>query len=234
MYKIIDNIMVNFIDYDEGKPVVFLHDWGQNLESMDTIGRQLENNRKILLDLPGFGDSEEPNRLYNLNDYADALRTLLLDLDIDNPILVGHSFGGKVAIKYASKYDVEKLVLFSTSFKSVDQSFKNRLIQMMKETYIGIREKKDVTPIMRGTYHNVYEENLLEDAKKIVAPTLLVCEKNDKIAPVEMMESLQSQMKNASLIELTKAYNNYLEEGSNIALILQKYFAGHKVKKRIK
>ena len=234
MYKIIDNILVNFIDYDEGKPIVFLHDWGQNLESMDAIGRKLDDNRKILLDLPGFGDSEEPNRSYSLNDYADALRMLLIDLNIDNPIIVGHSFGGKVAIKYASKYNVEKLVLFSTAFKGVDQTLKTKIIKALKNDYVGIKNRKNVTSVMRDTYNNVYSENLIEDAKKVDAPTLLVCQKNDGVAPIETLELIESQMKNASLIELKESQNNYIENTNSIASILNKYFGGYKVKKRIK
>ena len=54
---------INYTNYgnEKGKDVVLLHGWGQNIQMMEPIATPLEKtNRLIILDLPGFGKSEEP------------------------------------------------------------------------------------------------------------------------------------------------------------------------------
>ena len=64
MLKKIKDIDINYVDYGSGKDtIVLLHGWGQNIEMMKPIGDRLKNNFKIIIiDLPGFGLSEEGNR----------------------------------------------------------------------------------------------------------------------------------------------------------------------------
>ena len=242
MFKIIDDIIVNFIDYDDGKPIVLLHDWNQNLETMDSLGRSLTNYRKILLDFPGFGDSEEPSKAYNLDDYADALRKLLLELKIENPILVGNCFGGRVAIKYASKYVVEKLILLATPYKNDIQSFKEKMFYTSKNTFIGnlvkkcvgSKDYKELSDVMKETYVNVSSENILDDARQINVPTLLICGNEEGNVSLNIVEELTSHLNNADIIELQGSRDGYLQNGERMAGLLNKYLDGHKVKKRIK
>ena len=118
MKKKIKNIEINYIQYGKGEDVVLLHGWGQNIQMMDPLGKNLSDKFKItILDFPGFGSSEIPDFVYNIDDYTESLKELLDSLKIDKPILIGHSFGGRIAISYASKYDVSKLVLFGSPFK---------------------------------------------------------------------------------------------------------------------
>lgn len=242
MYKIVDNIMINFEDYDDGKEIVLLHNWGQNLEEMDSLGRELNGNRKILLDFPGFGDSEEPNEPYDLDDYADVLRRLLSDLNVNNPIVVGHSFGGKVAIKYASQYDVEKLILIATPYKSKNETFKDKLfytngksrITSFIKKCVGPDDYKNSSAIMKETFVNVVSENVMQEAKTIKVPTLIICGNNEKYTPITMAEELNNQMVNSSIIELQGSSDSYLKNTTRMANLLNKYIDGHKVRKRIK
>ena len=62
------------------------------------------NNRVIIIDLPGFGESPEPDSIWTLYDYAKAINELLTGINVNNPILIGHSFGGKISLLYASIY----------------------------------------------------------------------------------------------------------------------------------
>lgn len=240
MFKIVDNILVNFIDYDDGKPVVLLHDWGQTLETMDHLGRELEYNRKIIPDFPGFGESEEPNRAYNIDDYVYVLRKLLEELNVENPIIIGHSFGGKVALRYASKYCVEKLVLFSTEYKNNSQTLKEKMFSMSKNNPIGnaVRkcigpdEYKKATPIMRETYINVSKEQLLEDVKNVSVPTLIMWGKEDGIVPIEIGKDLENQLSDGYLVELNGSHFSYLENTQMVVEILNKFFKNNKVRTR--
>ena len=119
MIKRIKNTDINYVDYGTGKnTIVLLHGWGQNIEMMKPIGDRLsKNNRIIIVDLPGFGESKEPDTIWTMYDYTECIHELLESLKVKNPMLIGHSFGGKISLIYASKYDVSKLVLFGSPFK---------------------------------------------------------------------------------------------------------------------
>ena len=104
------NININYVRYGnpDKQTVVLLHGWGQNIEMMKPVGDRLENCDVIIIDLPGHGKSEEPKEIWLLTDFVDMIHELLTSLKIQNPILIGHSFGGKLSLLYASKYPVKK------------------------------------------------------------------------------------------------------------------------------
>ena len=102
---------VNYLDYGNKKKdaIVLLHGWGQNIEMMQMLGEPFKNEyRIIIVDFPGFGLSPEPKRVMDVNDYTILIEELLKKLKVKNPILIGHSFGGRVSVKYASRNDVKK------------------------------------------------------------------------------------------------------------------------------
>ena len=81
---IINDVNVNYIDYGnkEGTPIVLLHGWGQNIEMMKGIGDNFQTtNRIIIIDLPGFGKSEEPKYAWSLDEYVLLLEQFLNKLD---------------------------------------------------------------------------------------------------------------------------------------------------------
>ena len=89
----------------------------------------------IILDLPGFGQSEEPKEAWHLNDFVQMIYELLKSLNISNPILIGHSFGGKIALLYASAHPTKKLILFGSPFKvkKNPQSLKVKALKKLKK-----------------------------------------------------------------------------------------------------
>ena len=103
---------INYIQYGSGEDIVLLHGWGQNIEMMKPLGNCFPDKKITILDFPGFGDSSNLEKAYTIYDYVEVLEELLEVLNIKKPIIMGHSFGGRVAIVYASRNDVEKLVLF--------------------------------------------------------------------------------------------------------------------------
>lgn len=119
MIKQIANVNINYVDYGEGTDtLVFLHGWGQNIEMMKPVAEPFKKEyRIIILDLPGFGESTEPDSVWSLYDYVEMLHTLLIELKIENPILLGHSFGGKISLLYGTKYPVKKIVVFGSPYK---------------------------------------------------------------------------------------------------------------------
>ena len=118
----------------EGQAVVLLHGWGQNIQMMKPVGDNLVDKDVIIIDLPGHGKSDEPKEIWLLDDFVEMIHSLLGELGISNPILIGHSFGGKISLMYASKYDVKKLILFGSPFKvkKNPDSLKVKILKKMK------------------------------------------------------------------------------------------------------
>jgi len=85
--------------------VVFLHGWGSNstLWFSSTLKLAEEGYELYFFDLPGFGKSQTPIHPFHLDDYAQILFNCIQKLEIERPILIGHSFGGKTAVRIASK-----------------------------------------------------------------------------------------------------------------------------------
>lgn len=241
----IKDVNINFIQYGnkKGKNVVLLHGWGQNISMMDPIGKRLEKDFHITnIDLPGFGNSSEPTYGYTIYDYYEIIDELLAKLKIDNPILIGHSFGGRIAIVYAAKKKVDKLVLLSSPFKRSlkKNTLKVKILKTLKKipvlneleafmkTKIGSTDYKNATPMMRTILVNTVNEDLTEYLKQINAPTLLVWGSLDNDVSLEDAKYAESIMKDAGLIiyegathyaylekinELTKSLNIFLKEG---------------------
>lgn len=230
---------INYVQYGEGKDIVLLHGWGQNIEMMKFLGdRFCEDYRITILDFPGYGESPEPSSAWFISDYCELVHDLIVKLKIDNPILIGHSFGGRVAIKYASLYDVSKLVLFGAPCirknKELDAKTKflkwaktlpgmNGIGEYMKK-YIGSRDYKAASPIMRQVLVNTVNEDLSEDAKKIKCPTLLIWGTNDTEAPIEDARELEKLLSDGALIELSGTHYAYIENLNQVTNILYNFF----------
>lgn len=216
MLKHIKNTEVNYVDYGEGKnTIVLLHGWGQNIEMMNPVGIKLKkDNRIILVDLPGFGESKEPSEIWTMYDYADMIKELLDDLKIDNPILIGHSFGGKISLIYASKYKVKKLVLFGSPYKKNIKklSTKTKILKTLKKVpvlnkfegfakkHIGSRDYKAASEFMRKILVEHVNLDITEEVKKIKCPTILVWGTMDTEVPIEDAYELEKLLGDAAVI----------------------------------
>ena len=237
MIKKIKDIDINYVQYGTGKDVVLLHGWGQNIQMMDPLGKLLKNCRITMLDLPGFGRSMEPSFAYNISDYASLLHEFLKELKIDNPILIGHSFGGRIAIYYASTYPVSKLVLFGSPFikrendslklkvfKSLKKiKFLNNLAEVMKN-HLGSEDYKNASGVMRQILVNTVNTDLSSNASKITCPTLLIWGNNDEAVPVSEAKKLESLIDDSALIVLNGTHYCYLENLNHISCILENFF----------
>ena len=237
MIKKIKNLNINYIQYGKGKDLVLLHGWGQNIQMMDPLGKNLcENNRITILDFPGFGGSETPHFAYNISDYTDLLHEFLESLKIDNPILIGHSFGGRVAISYASTYNVEKLVLFGSPFMvRIQTSLKTNILKKLKnvkflsgvaefmKNHMGSDDYRNANGVMREILVKTVNTDLTENVKKIKVPTLLIWGENDEAVPVSEAQELEKLLSDGALILLPGTHYCYLENLGRVVSILENF-----------
>lgn len=217
MIKKIHDVDINYINYgnNKGESIVLLHGWGQNIAMMKPLGDPLKKDFNIIIiDLPGFGESEEPKTVWTLDDYANAINELLKELKIDNPILIGHSFGGKISLLYASKYKCQKLVLLASPFKQEIKklSLKTKLLKTAKKIpgteklaeiakkHIGSTDYKNASKTMREILVEHVNYDLTESAKKIKAPTLIIWGTNDQAVDYHDAYELEKLIDNAGVV----------------------------------
>lgn len=234
----INNVNVNYIQYGEGKDVLLLHGWGQNIQMMKPIGDNLCSNHRItIIDFPGFGESDEPSTPWTIDDYSLLIENLVRELNIRKPIVMGHSFGGRVAIHFSSNNPIEKLVLFGSPCIRENKKLplSTRILKKLKtlpgmdklgeemKKYIGSRDYKAASPIMRQTLVNVINEDLSSYARKIEEPTLLIWGEADTEAPVDDARELEKIMIDAALIILPGTHYAYLENLGQVINILNSF-----------
>ncbi len=234
----INNVNVNYIQYGEGKDVLLLHGWGQNIQMMRPIGDNLCSNHRItIIDFPGFGESDEPSTPWTIDDYSLLIENLVKALNIRKPIVMGHSFGGRVAIRFSANNPIEKLVLFGSPCIRENKKLplSTRILKKLKtlpgmdklgeemKKYIGSRDYKAASPIMRQTLVNVINEDLSSYARKIEEPTLLIWGEADTEAPVDDARELEKIMIDAALIILPGTHYAYLENLGQVINILNSF-----------
>ena len=214
--KIMD-VNLNYQRYGniKGKTIVLLHGWGQNIDMMKPIGDRFTKDFDIVIfDLPGFGNSSEPKEFFSCYDYVELIHKALEELNVEKPIIIGHSFGGKLGLLYASKYETEKLVCLASPFcKEIQKvTMKAKLLKTLKKVpllnkledfakrHMGSTDYRNASGVMRNILVGHVNLDIKEDIKKIKCPTLLIWGTNDEAVSIERAYELEKLIKDAGLV----------------------------------
>lgn len=227
---------MNYLTFGRvGKPVlVFLHGWGGSLiswistaEAMARIGFYC-----IVVDFPGFGQTPEPKTVYGVADYAKEVEDLIWSLGIGELSVIGHSFGGRVAIALSNRTNVKikKLVLVDSAgviprrgfrywykvkkYKRIKKFVEDGKLPMERLKLYGSKDYQESTAIMKRTFVKVVNEDLLPVAKKVQIPTLLVWGSKDKDTPMYMAKKLHRAINNSQLVVYNAGHYSYLDNFS--------------------
>lgn len=105
------NRPVTYKKVGEGPPLVILHGWGSSSQVMLPLAKQLSQLRTCyILDLPGFGDSPEPEKVWTVDDYADLIQQFITDKKLAKTDLLVHSFGGRITLKICARPVARELI----------------------------------------------------------------------------------------------------------------------------
>ena len=246
--QVIKGLNINFKETGEGKPVVLLHGWGSNLEAFTRVQQNLESEFHVFsIDLPGFGKSQEPNEVWGVYEYTEFIEEFCRLKNISNPILAGHSYGGRVSIVYASRNPVLKLVLLDSAgikphrplsyyikiytYKFVravlpyivGRAKANEIIENYRKQ-AGSSDYKSASPVMRQVLVKSVNEDLKGEMPKIKAPTLLVWGENDTATPVSDAKAMEKLIPNAGLVVLKNAgHFAFVEKLGEFLIILNNF-----------
>jgi len=204
--------------------IVILHGWQSKIDRWKPLETELFKNFKVFLPvLPGFGLEKINNKNgWNLNDYCSWLDKYLKKNKIRKPVLIGHSFGGRIAIKYASANScLYKLVLIASaglknrSFKKAvgfylakmgNLLFSLPLLAELKKPlrwflYKALREHDyyQADEFQKKTMAKIVEEDLEKYLEYINIPSLIIWGTLDKLTPFWQAKILSKKIRNSIL-----------------------------------
>ncbi len=248
MEVVIDNLKIHYEDNGKGKNILILHGWGSSGEVFKLMSDYLKtNNRVIVVDLPGFGKSEEPNKALVLDDYVDIVKKIIKELKIVEPIIIGHSFGGRITIKLAAdkKNKLKKIILIDSagirrkkkpSIKVKILKFLNRTVgkllpslsRKMKDR-IGSSDYRNASLVMKDTLVNVVREDLTPLLEQIEASTLLIWGENDMDTPFEDALLMERLIKDSGIVKVSNAgHYSFLDDPHLVHLAINSFIKEEK------
>lgn len=217
--------MVNYSVYGRGKVLVLLHGWGVDSTVWQPILSELSRTVKVVtVDLPGFGQSQAPKNVWTLDEYAKTVMSLVAKLKLSKINLLGHSFGGRIAIKIASSKNyplLEKLILVDSAgikkykgagwnlaylfAKGGGMLFNLKLLKILapiarKILYNLVGEHDyELAGNLKSTFVNIISEDLKADLARIDIKTLIVWGEDDQITPIADSYLTRELIKNSKL-----------------------------------
>ncbi len=142
-----------------GPALLLLHGLGCDSSTwIDVIPALAEHYTVIAPDLLGHGDSDKPDADYSLGGYANGMRDLLTVLGIDKVTVVGHSFGGGVAMQFAYQFPdrTERVALVSTGGLGKEVTPLIRLLTIPGSGLaIGIATMRPWRPLVSGVMRTI-------------------------------------------------------------------------------
>ena len=206
---------------DKEKPtIVLLHGWRSEAAALSGVASALALHfRVISFDLPGFGGSKAPTstpgQAWGIGEYTETVRVALSQLGITKASVLGHSFGGRIAISLSASHPelVTKLILVDAACFRRKHNFKNKLARLVKPLFApafmqGLRKKiygamgaadYVATPELKETFVKVISEDLSDKLSLISAETLLIWGEQDKETPVADAERMHIMIPESEL-----------------------------------
>lgn len=229
----IDEQKINYINKGIGKTVLLLHGWGVSIEVYKNLINDLsKTNNVYALDLPGFGKSDEPKEIWNVDKYVELVEKFIEKLDLKEIDLIGHSFGGRIIIKLLNKnglkVKINRIVLLGSAGIKHKLNLRNRIkvkiykickkimnINFLQKRFprfidkiknkFGSEDYKNASNIMRGSLVQVINEDLIHLIPNINNETLLIWGTEDTATPIEDARKMNELIKNSKLIEIESA-----------------------------
>ena len=234
----------------EGMPVILMHGWGCNHSTLKSIEAQLTPGFKVYnVDFPGFGGSNEPSAVWGVEEYTSLIEEFARQEHIESPILLGHSFGGRVGILFASRNKVHKLILVDAagvkprrslryyykvySYKAIKHALLFFLGKKRGETAlnsyrakVGSSDYSNASPMMRAILSKVVNEDLKSVMPKIACPTLLIRGANDTATPLADAKIMEKLIPDAGLVSFDGVgHYSFLENPYQFAAVLKSFLS---------
>lgn len=244
-----DDISIYYTKYgNSDKYLLILPGWGDTRNTFNNIINLLKDTYTIyIIDYPGFGNSPILNKELSIYDYARLIFNFIKDKNIINPIIIAHSFGGRISSILLGNYklNINKLILIDVAGikrLNIKLLLKTRLYKILKKltfllpSSIKVKARDKLFKIfsstdycsipntMKKTFQNIIKEDLRDYYKNITCDTLIIWGEKDYDTPLKDGKYLNRIIKNSALIIYRNAgHFSYLNYPYLTNKILEKY-----------
>lgn len=234
---------------ERGKPVILMHGWGCDHTTVRSIAHILEKGMHVYnLDLPGHGGSDEPPTPWGVDEYTGAIEDFCTTLGISDPVLVGHSFGGRIGLLMASRNEISRMVLvdgagikpkrplkyylkvysFKTAKKILPLLLGRRkggeIIDRMRGK-AGSADYNNSSAMMRAVMSRCVNQDLRHVMPRIKASTLLVWGEKDTATPLSDAKYMEKHIPDAGLVAFPDAgHYSFLDNPGGFAAVMRQFF----------
>lgn len=211
--------------------LIILHGWGSNKNLMKQFfSPYMDAFRHIYIDLPGFGGST-CNLALTTQDYARIVELLMMHLNASKDIILGHSFGGKVALLL----DPKVLVLVASAGirirKPLKVKIKIALFKILKifglakfrEFFVASDAKKLSEP-MYQTFKNVVDEDFSDEFSRYDGKALLCWGKDDTATPISSANRIKELIKDSSLVVYEGDHYFFMNHAKDVSKNIEESF----------
>lgn len=231
------------------KVLIILPGWGNTRNTFNYFIDNLKDKFTIyIFDYPGFGESIFPNYSLTIEDYSKYIKDFIKKNKINNPYILCHSFGCRIAILLIGKYRIlvdrliiiggagirrksikRKLRIFKYKFLKKISIFlnKNKRKEYLNNLLIkyGSNDYKELSNNQRTTFKNIVNTDLRKYLKYIYSPTILIWGENDLSTPLKDGKYMNKRIKDSALITLKKGTHFvYLEYPLYVLNIINNFF----------
>jgi pimeloyl-ACP methyl ester carboxylesterase len=206
---------------EEPPQVIGLHGWGRSRTDLLPALRAFPY---ASLDLPGFGHAPEPTAGMGAREYAEVCRDAITELTAEPAVLVGHSFGGRVAVCLAARHPelVSGLVLTGVPLIRQHTASKPKLtyrvgrslhrrgllsdsrMEALRQKY-GSADYRAASPVMRTVLVKVVAESYDDELRALPCPASLVWGARDTVVPLAVAQGAVGIIPDATLTILDDA-----------------------------
>lgn len=256
MFHEYNGVKVYYECEGEGKNLLLLHGWACSTATMAVFKNTFIKNRKVwAIDFPGFGKSDFPNGVWNVDSYMEMTADFIRKMAIEGTDIICHSFGGRVMIKLAAKYPelAGKIVfvdaagvkkkrslafhmrtwLYKLCKKSLKIPFLKgalRLLGIDAEARVknsGSADYKALPDNMKGTFVKVVNEDLTKYLPEIKSPSLMIYGENDEDTPVSLAKVMEKKIPDSGLVVINGAgHFSFLDAPAQVTRIIEVFLEG--------
>ncbi len=211
--------------------IIILHGWGSNKNLMKNVfSPYMDSFRHIYIDLPGFGSST-CNMALQTKDYARIVELLMIHMNVSKDIILGHSFGGKVALLL----DPAVLVLVASAGIYVEKSFKIKakiaLFKALKvfglakfRSFFVASDAKSLSEPMYQTFKNAVNEDFSKEFAEYRGKALLCWGESDTATPLSSAKKIDKLILDSHLEVYEGDHYFFMKHAKNIAKHIEETF----------
>ncbi len=232
------------------RDILFMHGWGSSMEPFDFLIKHMsENFRVTAFDFPGNGGSQIMNEPWDVESYARFTKKFISALGLKNPVLIGHSNGGRVIMQLCGTGMVnpDKIVLIGaagikhkktlrqklrqTTFKTIKnilllpgiRNHSQKLLERAR-SHFGSSDYKSAPQVLRESMVRLLAKDMRDVLPGIKASTLLIYGENDTATPVSDAEVIASAVADAGVCVIKGAgHYCFLDSPYQVAAILDSF-----------